>query len=447
MIRGFLLLWSALWTFGLPLILFYLWRRGRKDPAYTAHLAERFGLYAPGNFRRKFVPDPVGPVWVHAVSLGELRSAVPLIRALLDRGEHVVTTHFTPAGRGEAERVFAADVAAGQMRAVWVPLETAWAYGGFFRAFRPAYGLVMEIEIWPRMVAAARAHGVPLLMCNAQYPSRALARDSKGLRLRQAVMRGFAGALVKSDLQRQRFAAVGVQNIAVTGELRFDQPVPPALVAAGQAARHWIGAGARRVITIASAIEGEDATYIHAIRALREDHAANGLPMPLIVYVPRRPERFNDVAQVLEKERFSILCRSGLAPAFAPGRWGPPQPTPDIFLGDSLGEMYGYLAMADQVIVGGGFSPKGAHNISEALVLGKPVITGPHTHTIEYPFAEAEAAGVAVSVPDAEALAAHLLADPQTERAQIAAFTAAHSDATRKTLAAIPQLLAQVRPF
>ncbi len=448
MMRAFLLLWSALWTLGLPLILAYLWKRGRKDPAYTAHLAERFGRYrVPPNFRRKFVPgSDAAPVWVHAVSLGELRSAVPLIRALFDQGARVVTTHFTPAGRAEAARVFAADIAAGRLCAVWVPLETAWAYRGFFRAFQPAYGLVMEIEIWPRMVAASKAHKVPLFMCNAQYPSRALARDSSGLRVRQAVMRGFAGALVKSDLQARRFASVGVRNIAVTGELRFDQPVPPALVAAGQAARDWIGAAQRRVVTIASAIEGEDATYLHAIHALRADHAARGLPMPLFVYVPRRPERFNAVAQQLAAEGLSLLRRSSLAPAFDPAAWAQAPAMPDIFFGDSLGEMYGYLAMADQVIVGGGFNPKGAHNISEALVLGKPVITGPHTHTIEYPFAEAEAAGVARTVPDAAALAAALIANAATDPARIAAFTAAHSDATAKTLAAIPQLLAAVRP-
>ena len=436
--RLFLWAWSALWTLGVPLILGYLWRRGRKDPAYTAHLAERFGRHA----------DPLpGAVWVHAVSLGELRSAVPLIRALLDQGARVVTTHFTPAGRAEAERVFAADIATGRLRAVWVPLETGWAYAGFFRAFRPVYGLVMEIEIWPRMVFAARSAGVPLFMCNAQYPSRALARDSGGLRLRQGVMRGFAGALVKSDLQQRRFAGVGVQNIAVTGELRFDQPVPAALVAAGAAARVWIEAAGRQVITIASAIEGEDDTYIHAIRALRGQAQALGQPMPLFVYVPRRPERFNLVAQTLEAEGFSILRRSALGPVFDPALWGEAPPCPDIFLGDSLGEMYGYLAMCDRAIVGGGFNPKGAHNISEALVLGKSVLTGPHTHTIEYPFAEAAAARVALSVPDAEALAAALLADRRPDAGQIAAFVAAHTKATEKTLAAIPRLLAAIRPL
>jgi 3-deoxy-D-manno-octulosonic-acid transferase len=435
-LRLFLWFWSALWTLGLPLVLGYLAWRGRRDPAYRRQLSERLGHY------RRSQP---GSVWVHAVSLGELRSAVPLIRALLARGERVVTTHFTPAGRAEAERVFAADIAAGQLRAVWVPIETAFAFRGFFRAFRPAYGLVMEIEIWPRMVFAARAAGVPLFMCNAQYPQDSLARDSRGLRLRQQVMAGFAGALVKSELQASRFRAVGVRNITVTGELRFDQPVPAGLVAAGRAARHWIGAGARRVICIASAIEGEDPIYLHAIHALRADHAARGLPMPLLVYVPRRPERFDEVAALLGAEGLSLLRRSRLGGAFDPAGWGQ-APCPDIFLGDSLGEMYGYLAMSDEVIVGGGFNPKGAHNISEALVLGRPVVTGPHVQTIEYPFVEAAAAGVALSVPDAPALAGHLLSGVHPDPAANAAFVAAHSHATDRTLVALPALLAGVRP-
>lgn len=434
--RVFLLAWSALWTLGLPFVLFYLWRRARRDAAYGAHLGERFGRY------QRAMP---GAVWLHAVSLGEVRSAVPLIRALLARGDKVVITHFTPAGRAETERVFARENAAGQLQAVWVPFETAWAFAGFFRAFRPVYGLVMEIEIWPRMVFAAKAAGVPLFMCNAQYPRASMARDAKGLRLRQRVMRGFAGALVKSDLQAARFASVGVRNIAVTGELRFDQPVPQALVAAGVAARGWIGAETRRVITIASAVEGEDVVYLSAIKALRAHHAVQGLPAPLIVYVPRRPERFDEVAQTLQEAGLSVLRRSALGRAFDPEQWGAVSPQ-DVFLGDSLGEMYGYLAMADLAVVGGGFTPHGAHNIIEPLALGKPVLTGPNTGTIEYPFVEAEAAGVARSVPDAAALAAALIAGFAPDPAQITAFFAAHAGGAKRTLAAMPGCLAAVSP-
>lgn len=423
--------YSALWLLGLPFVLLYLWQRGRRDALYIGHLRERFGLH------RAFAP---GAIWVHAVSLGELRSAVPMICALLDRGDRVVTTHFTPAGRREADRVFAADIAAGNLRTAWVPFEYGFAFALFFKTFRPKCGLVMEIEIWPRMIMAARRHRVPLFMCNAQYPSKSYARDGR-TGLRAQVMRGFAGALVKSDLQAQRFASAGVAPIRVTGELRFDQPIPPHLVAAGIAARAWLEAADRRVITIASAVQGEDDLYIATILAFRADHQTKALPPPLFIYVPRKPERFDEVAAMLAAAGLAVGKRSQLLDAGLTPVGKAPQI--DVFLGDSLGEMYAYLAMADTVIVGGGFIPAGAHNISEALALGKPVLTGPETWTIEFPFAEAEAAGVARSLPDQAALLAALQERPTTDPATIAQFFADHTGATARTIAALDDLLAK----
>jgi 3-deoxy-D-manno-octulosonic-acid transferase len=420
----FLALWSLLWVLGLPFVLFYLWRRGRKDPEYSRHLGQRFGRYGQS------LP---GAVWVHAVSLGEMRSAVPLVRALLDRGEKVVTTHFTPAGRREATRVFAAEIAAGQMAVVWVPFELSLCYRGFFRAFRPKLGLVMEIEIWPRMVFAARAWGVPLYMCNAQYPSKSIARDAR-LPLRPAVMRGFAGALVKSRLQADRFAAVGVRNIHVTGELRFDQPIPPALVTAGKTVRPLL-AGGRRVVAFASVVEGEDEVYLPLIEA-----ALQAPDAPFVVYIPRKPERFDEVAKMLAARGLRFIRRSqvldaGLSPS------GPVEA--DLLLGDSLGEMYFYLSLADRVVTSGGFNPKGAHNIIEPLALGKPVLVGPAIHTIEYPAVEAIAAGVCFCAKNPAELGQALSPGgwPGPTPAGIAGFLAAHSGATDKTMAAIQPLL------
>jgi 3-deoxy-D-manno-octulosonic-acid transferase len=420
-------LWSLLWHLGLPVVLVYLWRRGRKDPLYAQHLAERFGRY------RQRLP---GAVWVHAVSLGELRSAVPLIRALLDRGENVVTTHFTPAGRREAERVFAAEIAAGRLAAVWVPFETAWAYAGFFRAFRPRAGLVMEIEIWPRMIFAARNSAVPLFMCNAQYPTKSMARDAK-FKLRHKLMQGYAGAFVKSDLQARRFASVGVQNISVTGELRFDQPVPPHLVAAAETIRPVLTRG-RPVITFASAVEGEDALYLDAIAAALR-HPAR----PFVIYVPRKPERFDEVADLLAARGFRFLRRSQWLdatlrlPVLPGAEAGQPAEPPDLLLGDSLGEMYFYIALSDRVVTGGGFTPHGAHNIIEPLALKRPVIVGPEIHTIEYPAVEAIAAGVCLRVETAEALTTALTDWPGPGTGAIESFFAAHSGAAQKTLAAL----------
>jgi 3-deoxy-D-manno-octulosonic-acid transferase len=430
----FLRFWSLLWHLGLPVVLLYLWRRGRKDPLYSRHLGERFGRY------RQNLP---GAVWVHAVSLGEMRSAVPLVRALLDRGDPVVTTHFTPAGRREAERVFGPEIAAGRMAAVWVPFETSWAYHGFFRAFRPRAGLVMEIEIWPRMIFAARNAGVPLFMCNAQYPTKSMERDAK-LKLRHDLMQAYAGAFVKSDLQAQRFAGVGVTNIRVTGELRFDQPIPPHLVTAAETLRPAL-AGDRPVITFASAVEGEDDLYIDAIaQALR--HPSR----PFVVYVPRKPERFDEVAGMLSARGLKVCRRSDiLDPTLAArtppsphrergvGGEGQPPEQADILLGDSLGEMYFYIALADRAVTGGGFTPHGAHNIIEPLALRRPVIVGPEIHTIEYPAVEAIAAGVCLRVETLPALTGALTDWPGPDPAAIATFFAAHSGATARTLAAL----------
>jgi 3-deoxy-D-manno-octulosonic-acid transferase len=430
----FLRLWSLLWHLGLPVVLVYLWHRGRKDALYGQHLAERFGRY------RQRLP---GATWVHAVSLGEMRSAVPLIRALLDRGDPVVTTHFTPAGRREAERVFAHDIATGRMAAVWIPFETSWAFRGFFRAFRPRAGLVMEIEIWPRMIFAARGAGVPLFMCNAQYPTKSMDRDARS-GLRHLLMQGYAGAFVKSDLQARRFASVGVQNITVTGELRFDQPVPPHLVAAAGPLRPAL-AGDRPVLTFASAVEGEDDLYLDAVEA-----ALRHPSRPFVVYVPRKPERFDAVAGMIAARGLRAIRRSEiLDPTLAPGNLPSPswegdgcgghqvEGQPDLLLGDSLGEMYFYIALADRVVTGGGFTPHGAHNIIEPLALRRPVIVGPEVHTIEYPATEAIAAGVCLRVKTAEALTRALTDWPGPGPEVIQAFFAAHSGATEKTLVAL----------
>ncbi len=169
-LRWFYRFYTLFWVCLLPVALLYLAWRGRRDPLYIKYLGERFGGCGSA------MPDAI---WVHAVSLGELRSAVPLIRRLLADGEMIVTTHFTPTGRREAEKVFATEIAAGQMRVVWVPLEFHWCYRRFFKTFRPRYGLVMEIEVWPVMIRAASDARIKLFPCNAQYPLKSFVKDTE----------------------------------------------------------------------------------------------------------------------------------------------------------------------------------------------------------------------------------------------------------------------------
>ncbi|MGJ8589359.1 MAG: 3-deoxy-D-manno-octulosonic acid transferase [Yoonia sp.] len=419
----FMVFYRALWVLLLPFVLLYLWRRGRRDPDYTGHLAERFGVYS--------APLPQNAIWFHAVSIGETRSAIALIRLVLDRGDKVVLTHFTPAGRRDSTRQFAAEIASGQLAVVWAPFDMLWCYRRFFRACRPQIGLPLEVEVWPAMIYAARTAGVPLYMCNAQYAPGPFERDRKWLPFRRWCIRAFAGAFVKSQGQAERFALVGLKNVTVTGELRFDQPVPPALTEAARKLRPVIAAE-RDVLVIASGVEGEEDLYSAVLSQLVAACRKAGEAAPFIIYVPRAPERFDAVAEKLQVAGLSVCRRSAVLDAdLAPVSTFDSH---DVLLGDSLGEMFFYLALADRVIVGGGFTPRGAHNIIEPLLLRKPVLTGPWVWPIEFPFTEAKAAGVAVSVPDQDALLAALGEPLRDQSVQINTFLAQHIGASARTL-------------
>ncbi|MDX8347314.1 glycosyltransferase N-terminal domain-containing protein [Cognatiyoonia sp. IB215446] len=419
-LRVALIGYAALWWAMMPVILLYLWRRGRKDPLYSKHISERFGWY------RQTLQQPV---WVHAVSLGEMRSATPLIRALLDRGETVLTTHFTPAGRREAERAFAEEIAAGQVQTVWVPFEYGFSYRRFLRHFAPKYGLIMEIEIWPRMIAACHRLGTPLFMCNAQYPKKSYEKDTQGLGLRAELLAGFAGGFVKSEGQRARFASLNMPNLYVTGELRFDQPIPQAHLDAAAHVRQRLTRG-RPTFTLTSVVEGEDSIYLRMIKAT---------PEAFFVYVPRAPERFDEVAEMLSAAGIRYARRSELFDDTLAPRGDTTEI--DVLLGDSMGEMYFYLALCGRAIVGGGFVTKGAHNVIEPLALKKPVIVGPHIWTIEYPATEAIAAGVCAHVMTKEGLISTVQNPPPVSSDQITAFYDAHAGGAQRTIAAIEKAL------
>ena len=422
-VRLFMLFWRVLWFFAMPFILLYLWRRGRGDALYPKHLSERFG------FHKSRSQDHV---WIHAVSIGELRSAVPLIRQLLNAGEHVVTTHFTPVGRRAAQDVFDNEIAAGQLSAVWVPFDYGQAFNRFFKAFHPKYGLVMEVEFWPGMIMAARRARIPLFLCNGQYPTRSFERDRVKRLSRADIVPGFAGVMVKSQRQADRFASLGVKNIEITGELRFEQPIPKAQVAAGVAAKQAMQNG-RPVIGLASVVDGEDQLFMDAMKAARWPQK------PLFVYVPRAPERFEITRELLQKAGLKVESRSQVFGADFDLKVN--LDDYEVLLGDSLGEMFFYLSICDKVLVGGGFTNKGSHNISEPLALGKPVIVGPEIWTIEYPVVEAMDAGVCVMSSKAT-LAQDLAAPSGTTTEDIQTFMAAQCGAVARTQAAIARLLA-----
>jgi len=428
---------ELLWHLLLPVLLLYLWRRGRKEPLYRRFLAERWGAVHTTLER---------PLWVHSASMGEFRGAAPLVRALLAAGFPVIVTTLTPAGRTAAQKLLAAEIAEGRAQVAWVPLDLGWAVRRFIRQVRPRAALMTEIDTWPVLLATIRRQGVPLGLANAQYPAKSLVRDLKWGGFRAGLFQAYQLVLCKSLAHAQRFRRVGCARVVIAGETRFDLPVPPQQIAAALALvdRWALAVGQRPVVCFASAIVGEDGQFVQAFAAVQAGLAQAGLPRPLFVYVPRSPQRFDAVAQLMQAGGLRVARRSQvLDAALAPTADAPNLDAVDVLLGDSLGEMVFYLALSQVVVVGGSFVDSGAHNVIEPLALKKPVMVGPSIWGIEYPGVEALAAGVLqqhASIAGLSAALVKLLTQPAAYTAAVAgaeAFYAEHSGATAKHMAVL----------
>ncbi|MEP7299025.1 MAG: lipid IV(A) 3-deoxy-D-manno-octulosonic acid transferase [Burkholderiales bacterium] len=400
-----------------PGVLLRLRLRGRVEPLYRHAVAERFGIYDGA--------ASSGWIWLHAVSLGETRAAAALVDAM--RAERpsmkLLLTHGTATGR-EAGAALLRD----GDRQVWLPYDTPSAVQRFFRQFQPVIGVLMETEVWPNLMRTATRQQVPMVLANARLSERSLRR---GLRL-DALMRPAAEALTLALAQTEddarRLREAGVPRVEVAGNLKFDMTPEPALLAQGRA---WRAALTRDVVLAASTREGEEAMLLTA-------WAATPAPRPLLLIVPRHPQRFDEVAALVRGAGFSCARRSSWTDA-------PPAEAAqvDVWLGDSMREMALYYACARVALLGGSFAPLGGQNLIEAAACGCPVVMGPHTFNFAEAAELALAAGAALRVPDMAAgidAARGLLATPgRRDDASMLAqrFAAQHQGAARRMAARI----------
>lgn len=413
-----------------PLLWLFMWRRARRTPGQWDILGrERFG-HVPAEAARDDAP-----VWVHAVSLGETRAAQPLIQALLDAGLPLLLTHMTATGRAEGARLFEAAIARGQLRQAWLPYDFPAAAARFLAATRPRCGLIVEREIWPNVLAAARAAAVPMALVNGRFSPGSLRRARRQGEVMREALAGLDRVLVQTADDGARLAEAGATRIQVIGNLKFDVSLPAAQLEAG---RQWRTACDRPVIAIASTREGEDAPFAAAIAAARAQ-----APRALFLLIPRHPHRFDEAARHLSDAGLRVARRSEHP--------GVPDAAVDVVVGDSLGEMPFYYACADVAIVAGSFAPLGGHNLIEACAAGTPVIVGPHTHNFEQAVADAIEAGAAERAADAAgavALAQAWLRDAPALSARADAarrWTSAHAGAVARTVAAISDWLRPAR--
>jgi len=418
------LLYSLMWWLALPLVLGRLWWRGRREPGYRTHLGERLGFYG----RR---PDKRLTIQVHAVSVGETRAAEPLVEALLAARPdcRILLTHMTPTGRATGKSLFGKH--GDRVVQSFLPYDTGFMVGRFLRHFEPALCILMETEVWPNLIHGCAAHGVPVALVNARLSERSLRRGQKLGGLMADAARAITVVAAQTDADAARIASLGAPKVAVTGSIKFDVVPPQAALDTGAMLRARFAD--RPVLLCASTREGEEALILDAYRALPARP-----PGMLLLLVPRHPQRFDDVARMVEERGLTLARRSAL----------PERVDTDVLLGDSMGEMFAYYAACDCAFIGGSLLPLGGQNLIEACALGKPVLVGEHTFNFLQATEEAVAAGGALRVADAPALlreAAGLLDDGERRAsmgARALAFADRHRGATLRTVELLQQFIA-----
>jgi 3-deoxy-D-manno-octulosonic-acid transferase len=376
-VTGSLRLYSLLWWCLLPFVVLRLLWRSRREPAYLQHLAERFAFYSV---------RPSAPlIWVHAVSVGETRAAEPLLRALLSEypDYQVLLTHMTPTGRAAAKALFGNEP---RLIQAYLPYDTLTMMARFVQHFQPRLCVLMETEVWPALIQACKAAEVPVALVNARLSERSLKRGQRfaGLLGRAAAQLSLVAA--QSDADAQRLRMMGVRDVQVIGNLKFDVTVPATMVAAGKSLRQQIGD--RPVLLCASTREGEEALLLSG-------YMKATLPSDLLlVIVPRHPQRFVEVAQLFADQGLRVVRKSQLLGQAVPA-------DAQLLVGDTMGEMFAYYTACDLAFIGGSLLPTGGQNLIEACACGKPVLLGPHTYNFAEASENAIAQGAAIRVYDA----------------------------------------------
>jgi 3-deoxy-D-manno-octulosonic-acid transferase len=368
----------------LPFVLLRLWWRGRANPGYRLRWRERFA-YLPAL--------KTGGIWVHAVSVGETLAAVPLIKSLQQRypALPITVTTTTPTGSERVRAAFGDSV-----QHVYGPYDLPWLVSRFLGAVQPRLCLIMETELWPNLLAGCQQAKVPVVLINARLSKRSARGYGKVAALTRGMLMQLSLIAAQERSDARRFARLGMasERLVVTGSIKTDVVVTEAQRELGAVLRAQLEAGATRqryVVIAASTHAGEDELVLDAFAQLR-----NSRPDAALILVPRHPERFDAVAQLVE-QRGWVTARRSRRDANA---------ETDVLVGDSMGELMGLYAAADVAFVGGSLVATGGHNLLEPAALGLPIVQGPHTFNFAALTRRFRRAGAVVEVANSDELAA-----------------------------------------
>jgi 3-deoxy-D-manno-octulosonic-acid transferase len=385
------LLYTGLLYLALPLALLRLYWRGRRDAGHRRRWRERLGVVPP-------LPQP-GCLWIHAVSVGETRAALPLIRALLERYPELpllVTTTTLTGSRQVREAL------EDRVHHAYAPYDVPGAVRRFLQRTRPRLAVIMETELWPNLLRQCAAADIPVLIANARLSERSARGYGRIRGLTAPMLRDITLIAAQAEADAERFHTLGAPRVQVVGNLKYDLTLPDDLLERGRQLRRELLGENRPVWIAASTHAGEDEPVLDAFATLRARW-----PELLLLLVPRHPERFDGVAALCQQRGFNIVRR---------GEQRPCAPDTAVFLGDSMGELLRFYAAADLAFVGGSLIATGGHNVLEPALLGLPVLFGPHMFNFTEAGERLIEAGAAWQVADAGELAVavdRLLANPE----------------------------------
>ena len=372
------------------MLLRLLWR-SRRNSDYLKGIQERFGFYGTKSSFQK-------AVWIHAVSVGETRATQALVESLLKQGQTVLLTHMTPTGRKTGAELYRKAIIAGQLKQVYLPYDICWAIESFLNHFQPKLGLFMETEAWPGFVFRTKQRGVPLFLINGRLSSRSFQRVTKFGSAGRSLFQSFAGILAQSEPDAKRYQALGVNDVIVTGNMKFDVLKDASSQSLGKQWKRILAEQGRLAVCAASTRAGEELIMIDAWKKLLLKLVSD--TKPLLILVPRHPDRFTEVADLLHQSTLSFERRSNLSDPRSSAELAssPHWANVDVLLGDSMGEMGAYYNAANLVVMGGSLLPTGGQNLIEACANGCPVILGEHTYNFQQASEDAIACGAAVRI-------------------------------------------------
>lgn len=406
--------YQFLWLIAPPLVRRYLNKRARLSPAYAEHWNERFG---------KPLPNAVnGAIWIHAVSVGETRAAMPLVRALQQHfpDAPLLLTQMTPTGRETAQSLFP------EVQCRYLPYDKKAWVRQFLNEHRPMFGILMETEIWPNLMLECRKAGVPLFLANARLSEKSAAGYGKIRSLVKPALGALSGCLAQTEADAQRLADLGADAVQVCGNTKYD--IMPSENMKTLAADFRRKTGTRPVVVCASTrvYKGED----EAAKLLEAWQQYRG--GALLVVVPRHPEHFQTAFKLAREMGFKVQKRSDGKDVAADTQ---------VWIGDSMGELYAYYLSADVAFVGGSLVDSGCQNIIEPLACGVPTLFGFSTYNFEEACRSASACGAAQQVGTAdewrEAVEKLLQQNRAARQAEIEGFIAPHRGASRKMADAV----------